>query len=65
MEDNEATLILLLQCPIDMALEIINSYRKDNKLKNMILVESAIQHEYERNEAERGNIINIIKANKT
>uniref|UniRef100_A0A915N5H5 Uncharacterized protein n=1 Tax=Meloidogyne javanica TaxID=6303 RepID=A0A915N5H5_MELJA len=30
----------------------------------MILVESAIQHEYERNEAERGNIINIIKANK-
>uniref|UniRef100_A0A915LS60 Uncharacterized protein n=1 Tax=Meloidogyne javanica TaxID=6303 RepID=A0A915LS60_MELJA len=30
----------------------------------MILVEAAIQHEYERNEAERGNIINIIKANK-
>ncbi|CAK5091930.1 unnamed protein product [Meloidogyne enterolobii] len=49
---------------MDMAREIINSYKKDNKLKNLILVESAIQHEYERNEDGRGYLLNFMKTNK-
>uniref|UniRef100_A0A915NGP9 Uncharacterized protein n=1 Tax=Meloidogyne floridensis TaxID=298350 RepID=A0A915NGP9_9BILA len=56
MEDDEATLILMIECSIVMSTEIIDSYKKDNKFKNLILVDTAF--------VRRDTLLNFLVDNK-